>query len=438
MRTRHSLRNDRRMTAAGAASPLSPALSPGYRGAGVIRRPCLRLVHRVRVAWRMKWGLACASLCWSLAGVQLGAQELPRFRDHVISKELKMGYQLVAIDLNRDGKKDVIAVDEAATEVAWFENQHPAWKRHILAVDVPRPLNADGWDLDGDGTPEVVLAYRFDPNPERSVGNVVLLKSGADVYQPWTAREIDRVPTAHRVRWIDPEGTGKKLLLVGPLVGKRHPPQADDPVPVYGYRPGEWKRETLTSAPRGIMHAISPVHWEHGVRQQLVSASYRGLHRFEWKDGTWAVTQISPGDPSPCPKCGSSEVRVGRLGQQRFLAAIEPFHGNQLVVYVPEQSQWKRVVVEDGMDNGHALAVGDLSGDGHDQIVSGFRGKGFRLSIYQATDASGQHWRKSVLDDGGIASADCVVEDFTGDGKADIVGIGAATGNVKLYENLGR
>ena len=98
-----------------------------------------------------------------------------------------------------------------------------------------------------------------------------------------------------------------------------------------------------------------------------------------------------------------------------------------MVVYVPDGEQWKRVVIEDTMDNGHALAVGDLDGDGRDEIVCGFRGKGCKLSIFQATDARGERWQKTVLDDGGIAAADCVIADFTGDGKPDIVAIGAST-----------
>src|SRR6266404_5823142 len=92
---------------------------------------------------------ACSLLVFLLIQGYLAAQDLPRFHDHVISREIKFGYQLIAADLNKDGKKDLIAIDERATEVAWFEN--PAWEKHLLVTNVPRPLNATCWDIDGDG-----------------------------------------------------------------------------------------------------------------------------------------------------------------------------------------------------------------------------------------------------------------------------------------------
>ena len=134
--------------------------------------------------------------------------------------------------------------------------------------------------------------------------------------QPWVVREIDRVPTAHRVRWIDPEGNGNKVLLLGPLVGKRYPPQEGDTVPIYLYRPGEWKRETMTNEPRGVLHAIHPANWDDSPRQQLVAASYAGLHRFEFAMANGCATHLTAGDPRPWPQCGSSEVRLGHLGAE--------------------------------------------------------------------------------------------------------------------------
>jgi hypothetical protein len=376
-------------------------------------------------------------LVFHCAGVPLQAAELPAFREQTVIKDLKLGYQIVPVDLNHDGKKDLIVIDERATELAWFQN--PGWQRHVLMSDVARPINADCGDIDGDGIPEVAFAYQFETSPEKSIGNLVLLKHGPDLYQPWTAREIDRVPTAHRVRWIDPEGSGKKALVMAPLVGiKARPPLYDDNAPIYLYRPDNWERELLFGSLRGVLHAINPVKWDDSNRQQVLAASFEGLLRLDYRNGRWTPTEVAKGDPRPCPDCGSSEARVGRLGKIRFVTSIEPWHGNQVVVYLPLGRDWKRIVIEDGMINGHALAVGDLDGDGRDEIVAGFRGKGTKLLIFQAAGSGAERWQKTILDDGGIAAADCRIEDITNDGRPDVVCIGASTGNVRIFENLGR
>ncbi len=358
------------------------------------------------------------------------AAQWPEFRAITAVSGLKMGYQLVLADLNRDGRKDILVIDERSTELAWYEN--PGWQRHIIASNVPRSINLDCADLDGDGIPEIALAHNFETSPERSIGTVLLLKSGADPREPWTAREIDRVPTAHRVRWIRLGKPAAPVLLVAPLVGERSRPPADysDTVPIYAYRPGEWRRQVVSNELRGILHSIFPFEWDG--RPQLLTASFDGLSRLEPRDrGPWVKHALAAGDPRPCPQCGSSEVKTGKLGKRRFLAAIEPWHGNQVVVYV----DGRRLVLDDAMTNGHALAAGDLDGDGRDEIVAGFRGKGFRVTAFRAEDTKGERWARRILDEGGVAAADCKIEDLNGDGRPDIACSGASTGNVMVFEN---
>ncbi|HEV2687893.1 MAG TPA: VCBS repeat-containing protein, partial [Bryobacteraceae bacterium] len=134
------------------------------------------------------------------------------------------------------------------------------------------------------------------------------------------------------------------------------------------------------------------------------------------------------------PKSGSSDVAVGSSGKDRFLTAIEPWHGNQVAVYRQEGAAWRRKVIDDSLLDGHTIVTADLDGDHTDEIIAGFRGKPQRVYIY---NLDGKNWKRTTLDDGDMAAAACAVADLNGDGRPDIACIGSATHNLKWYENLG-
>jgi len=88
------------------------------------------------------------------------------------------------------------------------------------------------------------------------------------------------------------------------------------------------------------------------------------------------------------------------VGGKRFLATIEPWHDDKVVVYTegkPGES-WNRHVIDPDFHDGHALACADLDGDGHDEIVAGYRGPGTSLYVYYAADASAANWERQLLD----------------------------------------
>ncbi len=47
-------------------------------------------------------------------------------------------------------------------------------------------------------------------------------------------------------------------------------------------------------------------------------------------------------------------------------------HGGEVVVYLKDNAV-KRIVLDDNVKEGHALAVADFSGTGNDQVVAGWR-----------------------------------------------------------------
>jgi hypothetical protein len=138
------------------------------------------------------------------------------------------------------------------------------------------------------------------------------------------------------------------------------------------------------------------------------------------------------------PKGGSSDAAVGRLpGGALFIAAIEPWHGNQVVVYRSgPPGAFTRTVIDTSAVDGHTLVTGDLDGDGVDEVILGQRGGSRSVWIYTA-GRDGSPWTRTTLDDGGMAGAGCLAVDLNGDSRVDVACIGTATANLKWYENLG-
>jgi hypothetical protein len=363
-----------------------------------------------------------------------GSKEVA-FAPHEIATGLRGGYQVVVADLNKDGRPDIIALAQGLPELVWYEN--PGWQRHVLVSGVSAMINVAAADVDGDGIPELALAQGFTTNPKTSIGIVSILTHGADPAQPWSIKEIDRVPTAHRLRWIDADGSGQKWLVLAPLVGPDAvAPDYKSPVSIYFYRPPEFKRETLNGSFSGLLHGIEPVLWPGVSGQALLSAGFNGIHLHRF-GGRWSSSELTKGDPDPWPKSGTSDIALGHIGSRPMLGTIEPWHGNQVVVYTRTSGGWSRKMIDDQIENGHAIAPIDVDGDGSDEIVVGQRGGTHNLMLYTAS-ADGGSWSQRVLDAGGMAGAGCAVADFNGDKRPDIVCIGTATANLKWYENLGR
>jgi len=365
-------------------------------------------------------------LLTALATLPLLAQPV-RFEEHTIATGLRGGYQVVVADLNHDGKPDLIALASGMPELVWYEN--PTWERHVIAGGLSHMINCAAVPVPGDPVPEIVLASEFSNVAKDSPGVVSVLHHNGDPRQPWTIREIDRLPTSHRLR-VAKIG-GETVVVNAPLTAATaEPPDFRGRTPLVYYRTGEWKRHVISEDNEGLVHGILVT--DDGI----LTAGFEGIYEFQvGKDGRWHRAQIVAGDPAPWPKSGSSDIALGRLaGRERFLAAIEPWHGNQVVVY-RERTSRKREVIDDSLVDGHTILTADLNGDGSDEIVAGFRGGDHSVYIYYAEV---DRWTRVALDSGGMAAAACAAADLDGDRRTDLVCIGSATANLKWYRNLGR
>jgi hypothetical protein len=372
----------------------------------------------------------------SLLALPLLAAAPAQFAEHTVGTGLRGGYQVVIADLNHDGKPDLIALASGMPELVWYEN--PSWERHVIAGGFTQMINLAVVPSErGDGIPDIVLASGFANTAAHSVGIVSVLKHNGDPRGPWTVTEIDRLTTSHRLRTADVDGSGKRIVINAALTGaKAEAPDYRDQTPLVFYRPGEWKRHEIAPQNSGLVHGIYVIDWDGDGRDEILTAGFEGIHLFKLgKDGAWTRSDIAAGSPDPWPKSGTSDIAVGRLAKERFLAAIEPWHGNQVAIYRREGTAWARQVIDDTLADGHTVLTADLDGDGNDAVIAGCRGGPRSVYIYAAEDASGKRWSKRTLD-AEMPAAACAVGDLNGDGRPDVACIGSATGTLKWYENL--
>jgi FG-GAP-like repeat len=396
----------------------------------------------------------------SVAGlVTLIGAEAPstsvQFSTHLITDQIRGGYSVAIADVNHDGKLDIIPVPAGSPDLAWYEN--PTWERHVMINDKKAMLWAAPADIDGDGIPEFALLTDFGQDPKTSKGSIWLLKSQGDPKATWKSYAVDAVPTAHRVTWADLEGNGKKEIVMAPFVGLKgwEDPKYKDNVPLLFWRvpttlDASWKREIVDDKLYGVVHHLHAVKWNPGKRDDLMVVGFDGIvlytpsgHgdklRFDRK-------VLAKGDePRNVPGAGgmtqgTNDVYPIHIKGKRFLAAEEPWHGDEIVVYSEKDGQWQRNVIFKGLVQGHEMAVGDLNGDGRDDIVAvdvTNRGRPTPASvhIFYSEDDAGTQWRHELLDENMMAGSGVVIADINGDGRPDIVAISGSS--VKYYENLG-
>jgi hypothetical protein len=156
--------------------------------------------------------------------------------------------------------------------------------------------------------------------------------------------------------------------------------------------------------------------------------------------------QLAKGDePRDVPGAGgmtkgSNDIYPLFIKGRRFLAAQEPWHGDEIVVYTNKAGKWERNVIFNGLIQGHEMAVADLNGDGRDDIVAvdvTNRGRPTPASvhIFYSEDDAGTQWRHEILDENMMAGSGVAIADINGDGRPDIVAISGSS--VKYYENMG-
>ena len=367
------------------------------------------------------------------------AADLPKFRHVTIDDKVRIGYGIAIADMNADKKPDIILCD--ARNIAWYQN--PSWKKHVIVENLTQRDHVciAVRDIDGDGRAEIAAGAQWNPGETSDTtksGAVFYLIPPADRTQKWTPVQLHHEPTTHRMRWFATP-TGTYDLVVLPLHGRGNNGGKGDGVRTLAYHKtsdakAKWST-TVIDDHMHMSHNFDVAQWDKDAANEMLLGGLEGVFLLNpSKEGGWSRRQIS-NNPA-------GEVRQGTGAKgEKFITAIEPMHGNQLSIYTEANGNelWNRNVIDDSLDQGHALATADFLGTGSDQIVVGWRGTRrtgkVGVKLFYPTDKKRTQWKSLLIDDNQMATEDIRVADLNADGKPDIVAAGRASHNLKIYFN---
>lgn len=359
----------------------------------------------------------CLSICL-LFSLCAGNAQTPVFRKQVVLNRFVAEGAAVA-DVNGDGRPDIL------TGPYWFEA--PSWKQHLVHADTTDVIPGYSasflnyaMDVNQDGKPDLI---RFD-----QPGAVcVWYEQPADLQQQWRSHLILDHAGTENPFLEDVNGDGRPDILCNDaekkqVVWMEAPSVKGDTV---------WKRHVISDDP-----ALATHKYTHGLGRGDINGDGRKdiLVQKGWWEApvdpareNWTFHATSLGQ-----ECANMFVYdVNKDGRNDVISSSAHEYGVWWLEQLPDGS-FKQHEIDRSVSQTHGMLFTDINGDGIPDIITGKRYRAHNDNDPGAADAPVIQWfalkpgkkpafTKHLIDNQSGIGLSFVVADMNGDGKPDIV-----------------
>ena len=352
-------------------------------------------------------------------------------------------WSVEAVDANRDGKLDLIAMGE--TKV--FALLAPDWKPQVLCdTKEPKMLYCVAFDADRDGDLDVAVGrYRvpwIEHRQAREAGKAADEPKGPDfsiawientgrVGEPWPLHVLDRELNGIHGLWVgDVNGDGAKDLLADSIMGPKFPKSlAWFQTPPRGE--SSFVRHFITQGGAdGRPHYLDFADLSGDGRGDLLVGDPGGGTFTWWEQGANAAQPWTK--RSIAQEKGATNIKAADVngdGAPDVVASCG--HGTGVFWY--EGPTWKKHIIDAGLRDAHALATGDFDGDGDLDVATASFGE--KLVRWYENDGKGSFTAHDIDTTNRQEAYDLKAVDLDADGRLDLILAGRETRNAVWYRN---
>ncbi len=189
---------------------------------------------------------------------------------------------LTAVDLDQDGKMDLLFTEAKDNKVCWLRQTAPGvFEEKVIATDLKAPVHVEAADMDGDGDLDIIVSSMsvIFPNNDR-IGSVFILEN--DGHQNFTKHiAIENTSRVTDARAADLNGDGKMDLALAQF-------GYDQGEVSWLERTGPWefKRHVLLELSGAINVGIADFNGDHKPDiVAIVSQQWEEVYYFENQGG---------------------------------------------------------------------------------------------------------------------------------------------------------